>query len=235
MARRKTPLGGPGRSGSAPPAAFKLWVESVSALRRADPRWRDVVASVVLGADFSQDTFDCIRELQARGADGDRLLRMLWGLDRSQPVNVRFRVQSVKAVDALTTAAKEGAPLRERERKKYQSLRRFCEDERLRPLTRDAIREDVDAILARLDFLRKLKQDRPFPLLGVSVNPGGDVGRQGFWTRPLIAFVDYLAPILGSRRQAYKATAKLFELAYGYPGTWRHVERRVLHARKRRR
>lgn len=123
----------------------------------------------------------------------------------------------------------------ERQPKQCRSLLYSTEDERLRPSTRDALREDLDAILAEPALLLKLKQDRPFPPLGVTVKAGGDLGRQGFWTRPLVAFVDYLAPILGSQRQACKVTATLFALAYDYPGTWRHVERRVLHARKRRR
>jgi len=74
-------------------------------------------------------------------------------------------------------------------------------------------------------------------VLGITVRPGGKhkgdpVSRQAFWTRPMVAFVAYLHPLLGSWNATYAAVARLFHLAFGFPNNLKLVERRVLSFRQ---
>jgi len=175
-----------------------------------------------------------IEELQREGADGDRLLQMLTGHHPDQPVPLPLLVHTVRTIGTEDAAWKEWNQAVSRIRRHYQELARSVGDEALSQATRTGLRRDLERIAPLFPLLGPIRADYPRPEEGITVRPSFDLSRQSFWTGPVVAFVDYLRPILGSREAAYRATAHLFALAFAYPDQPQLVKRRYLHAQQKR-
>ncbi len=169
-----------------------------------------------------------VRELMTRGVDGNRLLGMLTGSHPSQPQNLLMIVNAVKrraAWHPRTTRRNQELLSLWRH---YLTYQRILTDEAIRKETRDALREDLQLVAWCLSGMRA-PHSRRSPKMGITVTPTTALSRQGFWSAPIVAIVNYLTPIFGSRAETYRATAKLLHLAFGYPDRPALVERRYLH------
>lgn len=183
----------------------------------------------------SSEVMAYVRELQAKGADGNRLLRMLCGLDPGQRVSLPFLVNTVMNLRYQDDLGRRRNAELLRLWRRYRGVWKLAlqDDALLRATTREALLQDLNVIGLTLALLRAPRLNRPLRKAGISVRPTRNLSRQAFWTRPMVALVDYLRPILGSSRAAYRATARLLYLAFGYPDEPNLVERRVLHHRQR--
>jgi hypothetical protein len=183
---------------------------------------------------FSDEFESYVKELEAKGIKRQRLFALLGGMLPGQSVNL-FRV--TETVGDLAFIHGAWASYRRHLLqlwRHYRSALPLLEDRTLRYGTRKALREDLSEIFRVIRWFAAFKGfERTIRDKGITVVPTKDLSRQGFWTRPIVALVDDLAPILGSNERAYAATARLFHLLFGYPNKGELVKRRYLHARQK--
>jgi hypothetical protein len=186
----------------------------------------------------SGETEKYVQQLQSKGVDGDKLLRMLVGNDPDQPIKLKL------LVDIVTGLAAEEAERRKRNKQVLRLVRHYRMVEKLtrtdslfREQTLQALADDLERIDAALHYLPADVDHVRLAQFGITVKPGGkhkgnQLSHQGFWTQPMAAFVLYLHPILGTWQSAYRTVAHLFNLAFGFPDEPTLVSRRTLRHRK---
>jgi hypothetical protein len=219
----------------APPpeaAAFLQWLET-------DLRSPDTIAELTAEREQWERQeherlrpfFAYLRELEKAGVDTAHLMGLITGGLPEQPVRL-FIV--MRGLSFLRFMRGPWQAYRRRLRvlwRRYHNTLFLLEDDALRPATRQALREDLDTVFRCLRWEASVGAwKRTVPSESITVDPTTDVSRQGFWTPPTVALVDYLRPILGTHEEAYRVTARLFHLQFDFPDNPLLIKRRYRHA-----
>ncbi len=203
-------------------------LEASSRLKEAEVKWEQIEK------DRSAAFLSYLRELEEKAVDAKHLIGLLSGLTRKQPVKLFLVMREVSFLAFVHGPWRKYTLDLRKLWRRYQSTLHLLDDRALRPQTRKTLREDLENIFRSLRWEAAAGGfKRTLPELGITVVPTKDLSRQAFWTRPTVALVDYLSPILGSNEGAYAATAHLFHLLFNYPDNPLLIKRRYLHARSK--